>query len=85
MKLSEKLMDKIKKKFPEIITYENQDVPLRSVRGCNDGGCFKWSNDHVGDQHIFSYSTMKECLDNEIYIEHHHRREGCHGWEIYIK
>lgn len=85
MKLSEKLLLKIKAQFPEIITHENADGPLRVVRGIDDGCRFKWSNGQVGDLHIFSYSTMKECLDNEIFADHHFRSDGCYGWEIYIK
>lgn len=85
MKLSEKLLKKIKSEFPEIITHENKDVSLIRVRCINDGVCYKWSNGQVGDLHLFSYCTMKECLVNEIFIDHHYSFEGNHGWEIYIK
>lgn len=85
MKLSEKLLDKIKKQFPQIINHQNENLPLRAVRGLDDGCRFKWSNGHVGELHIFSYSTMKECLDQEIFLQWGSRYEGCHGWEIYIK
>lgn len=85
MKLSEKLFEKIKNQFPQIINHQNEELPLKAVRGLNDGYRFKWSNGHVGKLQIFSYSTMKECLDQDIFIEFHYPFEGCHGWEIYTK
>ena len=85
MKLSEKLFNKIKKQFPQIIHQKNENLPLRVVRGLDDGCRFKWSNGQVGELHIFSYSTMKECLDQDIFIDFHYPFEGCHGWEVYTK
>lgn len=85
MKLSEKLLEKIKKQYPQIINHQNENQQLMVIRGIDDGCRFKWSNGHVGKLHIFSYSTMKECLDQEIFIKFNYRFEGCHGWEVYIK
>ena len=85
IKLSEKLLHKIKDQFPEIVSDKEELAPLRVVRGVDDGCRYKWSNGQVGDLHWFSYSTMKECLDNEIFICKHYPHEGNHGWEIYVK
>lgn len=84
MKLSEKLLEKIKSQFPEIVTPE-AEVPLRTVRGIDDGCRYKWSNGQVGEHHLFSYYTMKSCVENEIFICRHYPHEGNSGWEIYIK
>ena len=85
MKLSEKLLKKINAQFPQTVTVHNKQTQLRAVRGINDGTHYKWSNGEVGESHIFSYHTMKECMENDIYICQHHAFEGNSGWEIYIK
>lgn len=86
MKLSEKLLKKIKSQFPEVMTDQYQsDAPLRAVKGINDGCRYKWSNGLVGNAHICSYETMKDCYEKEIFISEH-SLNGCrYGWEIYIK
>lgn len=84
MNINERLLLKIKKNFPNEIKEDNC-LPLRRVYGVNDGTHYAWSNGGVGTDHIFSYHTMKECMDNEIFICMHYPFEGNHGYEIYIK
>ena len=84
MKTSEKLLNKIFDKFPQICTKNNSTTSLRTVRGVNDGCKYSWSNGCGFDDHIFSYSTMKECLVRDIEICHHLYKDGNHGYEIYV-
>ena len=83
MKTSEKLLKKIFERFPDIKTQNNSTAPLRSVRGVNDGCRYSWSNGLGFDDHIFSYSTMKDCLNSEIEICHHLYKDGNQGYEVY--
>lgn len=85
MKLSEQLLKKIVKQFPQVAMQLKEQAQLRPVRGVNDGTHYKWSNGQSGENHLFSYHTMKECMVNEIHICHHDSNDGNSGWEIYIK
>ena len=85
MKLSEKLRKKIFDKFPQTKTESNQESPLIAIKGISDGCRYKWANGLNDKSHIFSYNTMKECLDNEIFIDYHYGFDGNCGWEIFIK
>lgn len=66
------------------MTVKNNDAPLKTIRRAKNGCCYKWSKCLVGENHLFSYYSMKECLDNEMYIYMHDQPERNNGWEIFI-
>lgn len=81
MKLSEKLYEKIKKQFPHIPLPKNDQI--YRVHGLND--CFKWANLGVNESYIYSYETMKDCLNNEIEAEYMQPYHNSAGWIISIR
>lgn len=82
MKTSEKLIKKLKKQFPAQC---GNIKTLYRVYGLNDGVCFKWTNHGVGENEVFSYDTMLDCLKNEIVIERAIFNGKYSGWLIGIK
>ena len=82
MNTSEKLIQKLKKKFPEQC---GQIKMLYRCYGLNDGVSFKWCSDGVGLNEIYSYDTMKDCLKNEIAIGRAIFNGEYRGWLISVK
>lgn len=82
MKISDKLLKKLKSKFPE------QCCNIRKiyrVYGLNDGVSFKWISFGIGETEIFSYDTMTDCLKNEIIIERAIFNGEYRGWLVGVK
>lgn len=82
MKISDKLLKKLKSQFPE------QCCNIRKiyrVYGLNDGVSFKWTAFGIGETEIFSYDTMTDCLKNEIIIECAIFNGEYRGWLVGVK
>lgn len=79
MNTSEKLIQKLKKQFPEQC---GQIKTLYRCYGLNDGVAFKWSSWGVGSTLVFSYDTMTDCLKHEIGISRAIFNGEYRGWLI---
>ena len=77
MNTSEKLIQKLKKQFPEQCGHIKM---LYRCYGLNDGVSFKWASNGIGSTVIFSYDTMTDCLKNEIGISRAIFNGEYRGW-----
>lgn len=66
MKTSEKLLQKLKTKYPKECSHITK---LYLCYGISDGVGFCWSTHGNGSDLVFSYNTMTECLKKEITLE----------------
>lgn len=79
MNTSEKLIQKLKKQFPEQC---GQIKTLYRCYGLNDGVDFKWSSCGDRETEVFSYDTMTDCLKHEIGISRAIFNGEYRGWLI---
>lgn len=83
MKTSERLRRKIKRELPQIEYID--DVTFHRCYGLGDGVGFSWvAYDDVNKRpFLYSYDTMKDCLNNPISaIYTHEYVSSPEGWMI---
>lgn len=82
MSVSHQLIKKMITINPELKEYLVEGIVR--VYGYSDS--FKWSNFGANTTYIFSYETMKDCLEKEIEIRFRHGfGNSPHGWEVCLK
>lgn len=82
MKTSEKLLNRLKKDFPNIAELNKEDIFLFSNKSYTRfGACFNWSSNGVNTIH--SYYTMADCLKaKSLEIQEHRENGKFYGWLI---
>lgn len=87
-KISELLLEKIKREFPEIKHPEGELQNLHRVFSSNHSATHKWTNLGYKETFIYSWDTMSDCLNKAISAEYFNdfRIHGSSdGWIITVK